>query len=70
MNFFKLSQIIIATLLIIVILAQNRSSGLSGMFGGSNNVYTVKRGIEKILFIATIILGILFFAISISSVIF
>ena len=41
---------------------QNRGSGLSGVFGGGGGGgFSVKRGAEKVLFKATIILSILFF---------
>ena len=50
MDKIQLLQVVIAILLIVVILMQNRGSGLSGVFGGNNNVYLTKRGIEKKLF--------------------
>ncbi|MCK4592539.1 preprotein translocase subunit SecG [Candidatus Parcubacteria bacterium] len=53
-------QIIISVLLIISILLQNRGAGLSETFGGSGNVYQTKRGFDKFLFIATVVLAILF----------
>ena len=56
-------QIIIALLLMISILLQQRGSELGSLFGGSSggdNVYRAKRGVEKILFRATIILAVLF----------
>jgi len=53
-------QIVIPILLIIAILLQQRGTGLGGAFGGSGEVYQTKRGVEKILFIATIILSIIF----------
>ena len=56
----KFGQIIITVLLIIVILAQNRSSGLSATFGGGAPISTTKRGAEKVVFNATIVLAILF----------
>jgi preprotein translocase subunit SecG len=61
----QISQIVVSVLLIVVILMQNRGTGLSGIFGGSSNVFQTKRGIEKILFRATIVLAILFFGLSI-----
>ena len=64
MKLLQISQIIIAILLIVAILLQNRGSGLSGVFGGGDNVYSVKRGAEKVLFHATIILSVLFFGIA------
>ena len=53
-----------ATLLVMAILFQQKGSGLSSAFGGEGNIYTTKRGLEKILFRITIVLGILFLALS------
>lgn len=64
MRNLQIAQIIIAILLMLAILLQNRGVGLSGVFGGSGNVYRTKRGIEKKLFYSTIILAVLFFSIS------
>ncbi len=54
------SQVIISVLLITVILLQQRGGGLSSVFGGSGDVYRTRRGIEKSIFVATIILAALF----------
>ncbi len=51
------------------ILLQNRGAGLSGIFGGSSNIYATKRGLEKKLFYATIILAVLFFSVSLAVVV-
>lgn len=59
-SFFTVTQIIISILLIISVLAQQRGSGLSATFGGGGEVFTGKRGAEKVLFNATIILTVLF----------
>lgn len=69
MDYFKISQIIIAIALIISILLQNRGAGVSGLFGGGGNVYMAKRGVEKKLFVATIVLSVLFFVVSLVNVI-
>lgn len=55
-------QIIIAVLLSASILLQRKGEGLSGAFGGQGGggVYFKKRGMEKILFIASIVLALLF----------
>ncbi len=50
-----------AVLLTIVILLQNQGSGLGAGFGGDSNFYRSKRGIEKTLFIGTIVLAVIFF---------
>lgn len=61
----KIIQIIIAILLMLSILLQNQESGLSGAFGGSgSSVHMTKRGADKVLYIATIILAVAFFALS------
>lgn len=71
MSIVNMAQIVIALLLIGAILMQNRGGGLSGMFGGSggDNVYMAKRGLEKKLFTLTIILSVMFFAVSLYVVI-
>jgi len=53
-------QIIISILLITAILLQQRGAGLSEAFGGSGGGFHTKRGLEKILFIATIVLSFIF----------
>lgn len=53
-------QIVVAILLIGAILFQQRGVGLGSAFGGEGGIYRTKRGLEKILFISTIILGALF----------
>lgn len=69
MTIIKISQVIIAILLTIAILVQNRGAGLSSVFGGEGGVYRARRGAEKNLFLITIILSILFFTISLAGLI-
>ncbi len=57
-----------ALFLIIAILLQQRGTGLGAAFGGEGNVYRTKRGIEKKLFVLTIILAILFLGSSLAVV--
>lgn len=53
----SVTQLIIALVLIVLILLQERSSGLSGVFGGGeSSFYQTRRGLEKIIFISTIVL--------------
>ena len=56
----KYFQFVVSVLLIVAILVQNRSSGLSSTFGGGGTIHVKKRGAEKVLFQATIILATLF----------
>lgn len=53
-------QIVVSILLTISILMQNRGSGLSAAFGGDFSGFYTKRGLERFLFIASIILGAIF----------
>ena len=59
-NILNIIQIAISGLLVVTILLQQRGAGLSGAFGGEGGFYFKKRGAEKIIFIATIVLAILF----------
>jgi len=56
-----IAQIVVSIFLIISVLLQRRGSSMGSVFGGgSGGFYSTRRGIEKNLFIATIIFGILF----------
>ena len=61
-------QIISAALLTVSILMQRRGSGLSGTFGGTDSMYSTRRGAEKMLFIATIVIAVIFFGASIAHI--
>jgi len=63
----RIIQAIIGVLIIVLILLQERSTGLSGIFGGEGGFYQTRRGIEKIIFISTIALGVIFIALSLYS---
>lgn len=58
---FLLWQIFLSLLLMTFILLQAKGQGLGSAFGGGGEFYRSKRGVEKILFYATIITVILFF---------
>lgn len=58
-------QIGLALLVTVSILLQQRGTGLSSMFGGSSLEYSTKRGAEKIIFYATIVLVVLFLTVSV-----
>jgi len=62
MTIFSIVQVIISVLLIITILLQRSEAGLGGAFGGGGmdgNVHHTRRGGEKFLFRASIVLAIL-----------
>ncbi|MFA4880195.1 MAG: preprotein translocase subunit SecG [Candidatus Doudnabacteria bacterium] len=64
----KIVQIILAILLTAAILVQARGTGLSSAFGGEGGFYRTKRGVEKIVFRATIFLAIAFGTIALVNV--
>lgn len=62
MKILSIVQVIISILLIGLILIQERSGGTSGVFGGGEGggFYQARRGAEKLIFIATILLTAVF----------
>lgn len=67
-NYLSIIQIAVAALLMAAILMQARGSGLGAAFGGDGNIYRTKRGVEKSLFTATIVLTVIFFALSLLAI--
>ena len=67
MAYLSVIQLVSAFFLILGILLQARGSGLSSAFGGEGNIYRTKRGVEKILFIATIVFAFIFFGSAIAA---
>lgn len=59
-------QIGISGLLIVGVLLQQRGGGLSSTFGGGSMEYSTKRGAEKVIFYATIVLAVSFIGLSIA----
>lgn len=61
---FNIAQVVIAALLVTCILLQAKGSGLGAAFGESDMVFSTRRGPEKVIFTVTIILSMLFLALS------
>jgi protein translocase SecG subunit len=58
-------QIILSALIITLILLQERSSGMSGLLGGDGGgYYQARRGVEKLIFYATIVLSVIWIALA------
>lgn len=55
-------QIILAIAVTVLILLQAQGSGLGAAWGGGGETYHTRRGLEKVIFIASIILTVLFAA--------
>lgn len=71
MPFLTIAQVIVSVILIVLILIQERSSGVSGILGGgdSGGFYQARRGLEKTIFVSTIIAMIVFVALSLLNLI-
>ncbi len=59
-------NLVSAVLLIVAILLQQKGAGMGAAFGGSGSVYTTRRGLDRTLFQATIVLSVVFFATAIA----
>ena len=59
-----IAQFIVSTLLIVSILLQQRGGALGAAFGGAGTSYSSRRGMEKYIFWASVILVIIFIALS------
>lgn len=67
-NTLNIGQILVSSVLILVILLQAKGSGFGAGLGGTTSAFRTRRGLEKTLLQATIVLTILFLAISAWSV--
>ena len=65
--FLNIFQIVISVLLIITVLLQEKGVGLSASFCGGGEFFRSKRGIDRIFFIVTIVLSVLFIGSSVAS---
>lgn len=69
MKSITIIQLVVAILLTVSILLQNRGSGLSGAFGGDFGGYYTKRGMEKFLFYLSMALGTVFILLAIATIV-
>ncbi|MFY9815025.1 MAG: preprotein translocase subunit SecG [Dehalococcoidales bacterium] len=65
-----IAQIVIAVALVTAILFQIKGGGLGGIFGQSDSVYRTKRGIDRWLFLGTIVLTVIFVILSMVSMLY
>lgn len=69
-DYFDIALIITSIALIASVIIQNKGVGLGGLTGAdSGSVFSARRGIEKTLFYITIGLSVLFFILTIVTVI-
>ncbi|MBI1934071.1 preprotein translocase subunit SecG [Candidatus Peregrinibacteria bacterium] len=65
MDFFVLLHAAVSILLMLCILIQQRTTGFSSAFSGGEAFVVQRRGAERLLFRATVILSVLFFGLAI-----
>ena len=69
-DYFDIALIITSIALIASVVIQNKGVGLGGLTGAdSSSVFSARRGIERTLFYITIGLSVLFFILTIATVI-
>jgi preprotein translocase subunit SecG len=66
----NITQIALSSVLILIIALQQKGSGMGALLGGSSNVYSTKRGLDKVLHITTIVIAAVFLAVSLARVFF
>jgi len=59
-TFLLIAQIILGLTLTALIVFQTQNSGAGSVFGSDTTVYRTRRGLEKTLYQATIVLSIIF----------
>ena len=62
--FFLIAYIVVALVTVLAILFQGRGAGLGNAGGGSGETFNTRRGVEKVTFVGTIALVVLFFVLS------
>ena len=62
-------QIVVAIILIIVIAIQQRGAALGAGFGGGGEVYSTKRGAQKKMHYATVVLAVIFLVLGVLNII-
>ena len=67
---FLTLQILVSFFLVGAILLQAQGTGLGGTWAGGGESYHTKRGVERVIFGATIVLIIVFFLLSVLTVLY
>jgi len=68
MNLTLIIQIIISVFLITLVMLQSKDSGLSNPFGATQTGYQTKTGPEKVMYVLTVIMVVLFITVSILNI--
>jgi preprotein translocase subunit SecG len=66
-TYLEIVEIVVSAFLIVMLIAQSRGSGFTGTSQDQTTVFRTRRGIEKTLFQATMVLAVLFIVVAIAS---
>jgi len=67
--YLNVVQIIVSIALIALVVLQGKEAGLGRLFGGDSSIHVTRRGAEKTVFNVTVVLAVVFFLMSLLSVI-
>lgn len=62
-TYLNIAEVIVAVVLIMVVLTQVKGTG-AGVFGSAQATFRTRRGLERTLFQFTLVLGVVFVALS------
>ena len=65
----QIIEVVLAVILIISVLLQQRGSGLGGAFGSNAAAFSTRRGFDKFLYYTTIVTGTLFVLVALATVV-
>ena len=66
--YLNIAEILVSILLIVLILVQTRGTGLASGYSADSSIFRTRRGVERLVFQSTIVVGALFLVLSIASV--
>ena len=68
-QYLTLAQIVVSLILIVLILLQQRGTALGSAFGQEGGFYGTLRGVQKKIFWATVVSGVLFIVLALLNLI-
>jgi len=69
-QYLPIFQIVVSVVLVVLILLQQRGTALGSAFGQEGGFYATRRGIQKKIYWATIVCGVLFIILSLVNLFF
>jgi len=72
MDYLTAALLAVSLIIIGLVLIQERTTGAGGIFGGgeSGGFYQRRRGLERMIFIGTIVFGVIFAALSVLKLVY